>query len=256
MTNYRILLPPSEGKKDGGSRGKMSFRDKDLERARNELYDIVKRFLEESEDSEIGKLLGLKADKIHHYKETMLELHKAPVMKAIQRFDGVMFKSIGYEYLDESIKKRFDDSMMIIDGLFGIIRPDDMIPDYKLKMGSKLGNISVSRFWKENLKNALKEALRGKITIDLLPEEHRKAVEIPEESRIIRVRFCKLEDGRLKNVGHDSKKLKGDLFREICSYEDLDESVIEKYRHPEGFAYSETHSKDDGKIKDVVLLKD
>ena len=74
-------------------------------------------------------------------------------LSSISRYNGVLYDFLDYSSLDETTKSLFNDSIIIFSGLFGLLRPLDKIPDYKLKMGAKLiDGIKLSKYWKDEIK--------------------------------------------------------------------------------------------------------
>jgi hypothetical protein len=68
-------------------------------------------------------------------------------------------------------------NIYIVSALFGLIRPNDMIPYYNLQMGDKFNNITVSRFWKKQnvLDNVIKKILQKDSFIIGLSANYRRS---------------------------------------------------------------------------------
>jgi len=96
------------------------------------------------------KMFDLKKDII--YKETI---------KAIQRYTGVAFDYLDYDNLDINSKKYINNNIIIFSNLFGAIRADDLILDYRFKQGKNIGDIKVDKFYKECASNLLNDYLEG-----------------------------------------------------------------------------------------------
>ena len=58
-------------------------------------------------------------------------------MPAIQRYTGVMYKALAYHNFEEKQKKIFDSAVLIVSGMYGLMRPRDQIANYKLPIGTK-----------------------------------------------------------------------------------------------------------------------
>ena len=84
------------------------------------------------------KLLGVKGPALEKAMAENAGLQEAPTLPAIERYTGVMYDAIDYRSLDAGATEAFDRNVIIMSGLFGMVRPLDMIPAYKLKMGSAL----------------------------------------------------------------------------------------------------------------------
>ena len=176
-------------------------------------------------------------------------------MKAIERFDGVMFKAIDYESLSNEEQEKFNSSILFIDALFGLLKAQDLIPNYKLKIASKIDERKLDKFWKEKLKDVLRKEAKGKLIIDLLPEAHRKVLDEESFEVIIQITFLEEKNGRIKQAGHLSKQLKGEIIQYLVQKEHLDDVYIKEFTHSEGYAFSKEHSSVDLKKKVLAFLK-
>ena len=125
------------------------------------------------------KLLGVKAAKAEKATAANLDVATAPTMPAIDRYTGVLYDALDYSSLPAKARRRVDRQVVVFSGLWGVIRPTDPIPDYKLKMGAPLPGLGrPARFWKPLISDALASAIAasGADTVwDLLPNEHSAA---------------------------------------------------------------------------------
>lgn len=268
MTNYILLLPPSEAKIDNlhqstiysKAREKNSFPG--LKRARGSLYRHLIEFLEYSNLAESSKALELKGIHLDKAIRSDLNLMKASTLPAIHRYAGIMFKYIDYHGMNQKQKTNFNENVLFIDGMFGIIKPMDLIPDYKLKINSPIPGLNIVKFWKRELEKTLEREFYGKIIIDLLPDAHRRVLPQREESTVNRkpctvdwgyykIVFGEVINGNMRNAGHFSKKLKGEFINFICSRENICLEDLTNWNHSDGFYFSKKHS--DGSR--IVYLK-
>lgn len=250
MTNYIILLPPSEGKAKEGNENKPFRLTENLKKYnsfislnpdREFLIVSLKESISELDEKGLQKLFELKDGKLQEAIENCLDILNLPTLPAIERYVGTMFKAISYTTLKDSQKEKFNESTIIIDGLFGLLRPQDFIPEYKLKITSKVLETSVSNHWKERLQVDLDVLARRKIVIDLLPQTHQKILPKTIENKIS-IQFAKKENGKLKQEGHFSKESKGEFIRYIVEKENIDEDYIKSFKHPLGHSFDKEHS--------------
>ncbi len=242
--NYIILLPPSEGKNIGGKYKFICENENTLS-----LISKIESFIKNKSEIEIEKLFELKAKKLEEAVKGMSNIFNEKTLPAIERYSGVMFKAISYSNLDNLKKENFDNSVIFIDGLFGAISPNTMIPSYKLKISSKIGELNVSKFWKEKLFHFFKNKFKDKIIIDLLPIAHRKVVNYSSAKEVYKINFFdKKSDLIYKNVGHNSKKLKGELIRYICDKINIDEKYLKEFIHQMGYKFNKELSNKSDEI--------
>lgn len=260
MTNYIILLPPSESKVSGGEESKIYRLVKnlkqhnkfiDLELDREYIYKTVVEAISLSQEDELEKVFELKGDNLKNAVENHLDLLNKLCLKSIDRYEGVMFKAIQYNYFDEIQKNNFNNSVIFIDGMFGMLSPTDFIPNYKLKVSSKLENLNIQKYWKERLAPFLQIELKDKIVIDLLPEAHRKIVDYSSAKEVYKITFSEIKGGKVKNLAHFSKLYKGEFIKEIVKNNDLTKSSLLNFKHSAGHSFSKQYSKGN----EIVFLK-
>ncbi|NQW16699.1 MAG: peroxide stress protein YaaA [Chloroflexi bacterium] len=262
-----ILLPPSEGKASGGDGaalelGSLSFGALNPTRTR-----MAKALVELSGRPRVArKILGVKDAALEQAKAENASLETAPTMRAIDRYTGVMYGAIDYPSLDDIARESFSQNVIIMSGLFGVVRPFDMIPAYKLKMGAKLiRSKSCAAVWKPLISKSLSSEEDYGVIWDLLPGEHSAAwdpTKVPHEARFT-VKFLERHaDGQIKTVTHFSKLLKGALVRHLVENTTAagsTESALELaagFSHPEGHEFRAEMTSEIGGATELVFLKD
>jgi cytoplasmic iron level regulating protein YaaA (DUF328/UPF0246 family) len=111
----------------------------------------------------------------------------------------------------------------------------DPLPDYRLKMGARLGEFGLlSSWWADRVTAAIATWARRDIIVDLLPKEHRAAWRpTPHHpDRIIRVTFHDSRRGPgSPAIGHDAKAAKGLLARHLLTATTSVHDAIETFHH-------------------------
>ena len=132
------------------------------------------------------------------------------VCHAINRYTGVVYDHINWKTLPEHAQDFMDEHVRIFSGLFGIVSPKTLIPNYKLKMNVQ----SIQYFWRHKLTAILK---KEKLVIDLLPQVHRKSY-IKKDVNVVEVEFLILDKklGKKITAGHYGKSVKGEFIRYIA----------------------------------------
>jgi len=259
-----ILLPPSEGKANGGDGPPWETTGQsfvDLAQPRRVVVAALIEAMGGSAESR-SKLLGVKAARADEATAANLEVATAPTMPAIDRYTGVLYDALDYPSLPARVRRGVDRQVVIFSGLWGVVRPTDPIPDYKLKMGASLPGLGKpARFWKPILSESLAEAIAasGTETVwDLLPNEHAAAWDPSVAGRRIRVRF--LDDvvrggeRTLVTVSHWNKLLKGALVRHVVEHELNDPAGLVDFDHPEGYRYDPSLTTITGGGTDIALV--
>ena len=262
-----ILLPPSEGKASGGmgppiSLDSMSFPSLNTTRS------LLIRALHEINSSQntAQKLLGVKDKALLNAMSANSKIESSSTMPAIRRYTGVMYDAIEYESLNKKQMKDFNDNVLIMSGLFGIVRPLDMIPGYKLKMGARLHNSKAcSSIWKPLITEKLAKLCKDTVIWDLLPIEHSAAWEpsaVHYASRFTVKFLQRTFDGKLRTISHWSKALKGAVVQYLVSNintaanPSLCLELIAKFSHPEGYKFADEFTREGEGVTEITFLKD
>ncbi len=210
-------------------------------------------------------LLGVKGVALEKALIDNVELGSTPTLPAIERYTGVMYDAIDYQSLNEAEKLCFDQNIIIMSGLFGAVRPFDLIPKYKLKMGAKLRrNMTCAAIWKPMVTKSLATTADYGVIWDLLPNEHSAAWDASKIGCSIRytVKFLETgKGGRLVTVSHWSKALKGALVRHLVANPDVAGSsklaldLLTEFTHPEGYVFHPNLTTELEGATELVFLK-
>lgn len=207
----KILFSPSEKKRSGGIEAKIdknSFIFPELFEHRKEVLDRYNEFIKNADNKELQKIFGIKDEKeIQKYKT---DIYQKPLMKAVERYDGVAYEYLNYNSLNKKEKDYIDENVIIFSNLFGPIRAGDFgIPDYKLKQGEKIGDFAAEKFYKEHFSKALDEFLSEPF-LDLRAGFYNKFYK--PKSEYVTLKF--LKNGKV--VSHWAKAYRGLVLREAA----------------------------------------
>jgi len=216
-----ILLPPSEGKAQGGDGppwipGSMSI---DLDEHRAAALIALAKAMRGSGAAR-AKLLDVKGHTLQSATAANRGARISPTRPAIERYTGVLYDALDHGSLTAPQRRRLDESVVIFSGLWGLVAPSDPIPDYKLKMGVSLPGLGkLSSWWRDELSARLAERASGRRVWNLLPIEHAAAWRAPADLAQWTVRFLERRpDGTLAAVSHRNKALKGALVRHLLAH--------------------------------------
>jgi len=214
--NVFVLVPPSEGKAEGGRVStKAGVFDTLLASERKKVVSALRSAVSKGTKAELAKLLKVRGELLDRALVATKALcgGKPLLLPAHQRYTGVVWGHLEPASLSSAQRKR----LLVPSGLYGITTGEDLVADYRLKMDisvSPLGN--VGQFWKEPLTTALMNKLRNKTVINLLPKEHEAAIDFEQLSgvaNVVHVVFA-TSDGS-GAAGHDAKAVKGILARQL-----------------------------------------
>lgn len=151
-----VLLPPSQGKEAGGTAP--SWRDAP-----------PGRFAELDPDRR-RVLRALRA------AGGPTGLERAPTLRAIERYAGVLFSHLDAPSLPRRARSRLERDVIVLSGLWGLVAPNDRVPAYRLTMGTVLPPLGrLSGWWRPRLSPVLDNRVRGAVVWDLLSGEYATA---------------------------------------------------------------------------------
>jgi uncharacterized protein len=164
-----ILLPPSEGNATP-RRGKpldlegLSFPS--LTPAREKALAALVELC--GTDPELAaRALGLGSTQIYEVRRNH-HLPASPTARADSIYTGVLFESLDLTSLDPAARRRSSRSLAITSSLFGLVRPGDRIPSYRLAGGVNLPGLGVvSAHWRGVLDPVMHEAAGAGLVVDL-----------------------------------------------------------------------------------------
>lgn len=134
-------------------------------------------------------------------------------------FTGLVYKSIGVPTLTVPELRRAQKQVLILSGLYGLLRPMDLVQSYRLEMGLKLpvdGAANMVGYWKDRLTDGVNAELKkGEPVLNLAAQEYLKAVDVKQlVGPVISPVFKELRhDGTLKTVTVHAKKARGAMIR-------------------------------------------
>ncbi|MDE0723257.1 MAG: peroxide stress protein YaaA [Alphaproteobacteria bacterium] len=106
--------------------------------------------------------------------------------------------------------------LRILSGLYGMLRPLDLMQPYRLEMGTKLKNEkgeNLYDFWKDTLTEKLNQeimSLEGGFVLNLASGEYFKAIDVKKLRRpLINVHFKHIKNGEMKTIGLMAKRARG-----------------------------------------------
>ncbi|MGA1361459.1 MAG: YaaA family protein [Ilumatobacteraceae bacterium] len=212
-----ILLPPSEGKADGGRPGTAWEPSAGpTGRALGPMREQVAPALARARGGD-QKLLGVKGAALESARAANTAVLGAPTLPAWQRYTGVVWDHLDLASLPGAARTAAVKRILVPSALLGVVRGDEPTPDYKLKMGAVLaGTGRLSRWWRAALTEEIVRLTRGALIVNLLPQEHSDAVdwEALGEGRVVHVDLVsRTKGGRVG--GHDAKAAKGALARRL-----------------------------------------
>ena len=139
---------------------------------------------------------------------------------AVFAFNGDVYQGLDAYTLEEKQLDSLQDSLRILSGLYGILRPLDLMQPYRLEMGTTLAigkNKNLYEFWKKNITAHLNAELKdGELFVNLASNEYFGSVDVKElKAPVITPIFKDWKNDKLKIISFYAKKARGSMVRYI-----------------------------------------
>jgi cytoplasmic iron level regulating protein YaaA (DUF328/UPF0246 family) len=130
-------------------------------------------------------------------------------MKAIERYTGVAFDYLNYKALEEDSQLYINKNVILCSNLFGFLRADDLIPEYRLKQGETVGELKPEKLYKEQ-SYLMEEYLKDEDILDLRAGFYDKFYKPTKNYTTLKF----IKEGKV--VSHWAKAYRGLVLREIA----------------------------------------
>ena len=166
---------------------------------------------------------------------------------AIFTFDGDVYTGLDAYTIPAEKMDDLQDKLRILSGLYGLLKPLDLMQAYRLEMGTSISigaKKNLYEFWKKTITKTLNDELKkDELFINLASNEYFKAVDTKTlKVPVITPEFKDYKDGKLKMISFFAKKARGLMVRYII---DNNAETIEDLKgfNYEGYAFDANLSK-------------
>ena len=169
--------------------------------------------------------------------------------QAIFAFNGDVYNGIDVKSLLETKIPYMQDSLRILSGLYGILKPLDIIKPYRLEMGTKLsvnGSKNLYEFWNEKITAKLNSEIKSndELIVNLASNEYFDSIDSKNlKGKIVSPQFKDLKNGKLKIISFYAKKARGLMSRHLIENEANNFESILSFEK-DGYLYSKIETGD------------
>lgn len=155
------------------------------------------------------------AAELRQQREELLDaldpsLREAPAAPAAEVYTGVLYGRLGLPKLPAKAQRQ----VLIASALWGVVRPSDRIPYYKLPPKEELDGIGpLAKFWRPALAEAMPDE-EGDLILDTRSAAY-STMWKPKRATLLAVRAFTEENGERKAVSHMVKAVRGDVARAL-----------------------------------------
>lgn len=202
-----------------------------------ELMTALKTF----SPSDIGRMMHLSdaLAKLNYERFQAFQTQKIPstlTYPAVFLFRGDVYESLQADTWDTNTITFANEHLLILSGLYGLLRPLDAIQAYRLEMGTRLRNScgkNLYDFWKKAITEALNQRLsqqKNPLLLNLASVEYADAIDKNLlNSPMLTIHFKEQKGNELKVIGIHAKKARGAMANYILTHQVDDAEAIKKW---------------------------
>ena len=187
---------------------------------------------------------------VGRYKSFKTPFSTQNAKQCLFAFKGDVYGGIDVDSFDEDDLAYAQDHLRILSGLYGCLRPLDLIQPYRLEMKTKLGNPrgdNLYQFWGESITDALNQELvkqQEPVLVNLASNEYFKSVKPKKlQGRQLNINFKETKDGKTRIVAIFAKRARGLMTDFIIRNRIENPEDLKKFRS-EGYRFNNALSDD------------
>ena len=165
---------------------------------------------------DLAKVYKIKEDKAMEEFSRWQDINNntAKSYKALELFNGLMYRNINRDNFDEADKKYVEENVFITTSLYGVIGAYDLIQEHRLDFlqNVKILGESLKNFWRASYDESIKDE---DFVVSLLSSEFEEVFSKNQKEKFIKINFMEEKDGVLKVHSTISKKARGKFLTEL-----------------------------------------
>ena len=181
------------------------------------------------------------------YRDFSIPFSTKNARQAMYAFAGDVYVGLDAYTIPEDKIDFTQNTLRMLSGMYGLLKPLDLIQPYRLEMGTKL---KVNRannlyeFWGDSITKALNEEMdKGEVLVNLASTEYFKAINVKKlNAQVVNPIFMDYKNGQLKIISFFAKKARGLMSRFIIDNQLTEVEDILGFDY-EGYSYSEKETK-------------
>ena len=212
----------------------------------------LNKLLKSKSARSLSKLMSISdaLGQLNHERNQDWELPFTPknARPAVYAFNGDVYRGLDVYTIPKEKMETLQNTVRILSGLYGVLKPTDLIQPYRLEMGTKL-KVGVKKnlyeFWKKDITKALNEELEDEeLFLNLASNEYFKAIDTKAlKVPVITANFKEFKNGKYKMISFFAKAARGMMARYIV---DTNAKTIDDLKgfNYDGYGFSESMSSD------------
>lgn len=207
--------------------------------------------LESKSRKELAELMKISQNladlNYQRYKEFQTPFTSENARPAVYAYSGDVYNGLDAYTIPKEKLDLLQDSVRILSGMYGLLKPFDLIQPYRLEMHTKIqpdGKKDLYEFWTASLTRYLKSELdEGEIVLNLASLEYSKSIDFTQlDNPVISPVFKDFNKGELKIISFYAKKARGSMARFVIDHNIQSSEDILGFDY-DGYAFSQEHTE-------------
>jgi cytoplasmic iron level regulating protein YaaA (DUF328/UPF0246 family) len=246
----KILLSPAKNLNDQST---LTY-ERSVPVFEKEAYQLIKD-LKKIKKVGLQELMGISVDlaeqnvmRFKQWKKASLQPENA--FPSVEVFDGEVYRALNVHTLDSAKFSNLNKQLRILSGLYGILKPFDLIYPYRLEMGTKFSpkedQKNLYEFWGDKVTKTLnKELEKDEVIVNLASTEYFKVIrQSLLKNRVVTPIFKEFKNGQFTTVMMYAKHARGAMTRYLIENQLSNIEELKLY-DVDGYQYNELQSTTD-----------
>lgn len=244
-----ILLSPAKTL-DFESTSTTSYSDARLLKDSTKLVEVLKTM----SPYDIRELMSVSEKiaelNVERYQQFSTPFSLNNAKQAVLAFKGDVYQGLEADTFEEEDLAFAQQHVRILSGLYGVLRPLDLMQPYRLEMGTKLqqnGSKNLYEFWASRITDLINDDLAASgsdVVLNLASKEYFKSVKEDQlKGKLIQVDFKEDRDGKYKIIAFNAKKARGAMTNQIVKHRIVDVASL-KALNVEGYLFNDSLSSE------------
>ena len=202
---------------------------------------------------QLSKLMGISIDlgelNFQRYQNWQLPFTPENAKQAALAFNGDVYQGLQAESLSEKQMELAQIRVRILSGLYGVLKPLDLIQPYRLEMGTRLKyykSKDLYEFWNPAITKKIREALSesgNDVLVNLASKEYFKSIDTKKlKAEIVTPDFKDQKNGQYKMISFFAKKARGLMTRFVLENNITNANDLQAFEY-EGYHFNPRLSK-------------
>ena len=210
----------------------------------------LNNILKEKSPKELSELMNISSSlgELNYQRNNSwsLPFSSKNARQSIYAFSGDVYRGLDSYTVEEGKIDFMQNSVRIISGLYGLLKPLDLIQPYRLEMGTKMpvdDNKNLYEYWRQKITSQLNmELADDEPVLNLASNEYFKAIDSKVvKTDIYTANFKQLKNGEYKTIAIFSKKARGMMTRFIIDNNITDVNDLKSFNY-DGYMFHESLS--------------